>query len=406
MRTKLACPIFIFVAIISSCLIIGCDSEESPGTTGTPAGGEPSQVSTQQLDFATKAVNSSLAAIPEGVVQSLGRADVSEASAMQLPDILSGAGLLEDELIYEGDGITITSEGFSTDPPGLILGFAFDEFTPVEDGEETISGKFTLLACLDISLLDQKIKMILNTDQGAPLVVSGGPLDGTTLGFENFTLYYSLSQGSIDPVGVEGTLLINGTPVDLGMLEGLLPLPQGGASQEVVSQEALQVAVQTLLSSMNGNTLIDLPDLIEGGVGDLPLPGLPEDGVVYEGDGITVTFEGFSMDPPGLILGFAFDEFTPVEDGEETISGKFTLLACLDISLLDQKIKMILNTDKGAPLFVNGGQLDGTTLGFENFTLYYSLSQGSIDPVGAEGTLLINGIPVDLDMFGDMLRGV
>jgi len=398
-------PRFYLVLVVMMCLFfaVGCNSGESGDTgdtVGSPASAasEPTDVATKQADFAVKAVGSSVSAIPQRVFRTLGPDDVAGASAVQLPDILSEAGLPEDGVVYEGDGITVTIEGFSTDPPGLVMGFVFDEFAPVEGGEEALSGRFTLLACLEMELLNPKMKMILNTEEGAPLVVSGGQLDGTTLGFEDFAFYFSLGQGSLDPVGVEGVLLINGTPVDLEMLEGLLPVLQGE-----VAREAADVAAQLLRSSMNATTLTDLPDLLDGLAPDFELPGLPEDGVIYEGEGLTITFDGFSVAPPGLLLGFAFDEFTPVEGGEETVSGSLTLLACLDMGFPDPKIKLILNTEEGAPLVVSGGQLDGTTLGFENFGFYFSLGQASIDPVGVEGTLLINGVPVDLDMIGGLL---
>ncbi|VFQ47147.1 hypothetical protein [Desulfoluna butyratoxydans] len=390
----------LYLALVTTmclCLAVGCNSGDSESTqvTPTPSGGEPADVSTRQVDFAAKAVDSSVAAVPNEVFRALGPEDVSGASAAELPDILAGAGLPEDGVVYEGDGITVTIEGFSTDPPGLFLGFVFDEFTPVEGGEETLSGRFTLLLCLDMAIPDSKVKLILNTEEGAPLVVSGGELDGMTLGFEDFAFYFSLGQGSLEPVGVEGTLLVNGTPVDLDMFEEQLLAQQG----------AVAFAALVLGSSVNGTTLTGLPDLLDGLTPDFELPGLPEDGVIYEGEGITITFDGISTTPPGLLLGFAFDAFAPVEGMEETVSGNLTLLVCVEIGAMDPKIKMILNTEEGDPLVISGGQLDGTTLAFEDFTFFFSLGEGAIAPVGVEGTLLVNGIPIDLDGLGDLLGG-
>ncbi|WP_300670291.1 hypothetical protein [Desulfoluna sp.] len=240
----------------------------------------------------------------------------------------------------------------NTDPSGVILGFVFDDFLPVAGGEETVSGKMTMRVGLDMEILDPKVLMILNSEEETPLSITGGPLDGMNLGFEAFTFYFSLSQTAIDPVGVSGTLLINGVPVDL-----------------------------------------DQPVFLDGS-------GVLEDGVIYNVDGMVIAVEGVSMDPLGLVLGFTFDEFSPVEGGEETVTGKFTLLAGVDMGLLDSKIKMILNTPAESPLTVKGGLLDGMTIGFQALTLSYRLSQASIDPVGMEGVLLVNGVPVDLDTLG------
>lgn len=413
MRTRLWYSIL--VAMISSFLFVACDSADSTDTADPPPSGGAASVSTDEVDFAVKAVDSSLSSIPDVVFKSLNVSDAGDPDVKQLPDSLAGTGLPEDGVVYEGDGIKITLEGVSTEPPGLILGFAFDEFNPAPGGEETLSGSMTLLVGVDLDLLDPRIVMTLNTEAGSDLTVSGGQIDGMTLGFEDFTLFFSMSQVALEPVGVEGTLFINGTAVGLDMLEAQLPTLPGFAG-DGVSPEALQLAVQALVSSLDlfapGGVLpdffgtlnpADLLSAVSQGEGALPAflsgDGLPENGVIHAGDGITITIEGISTEPLGLVLGFAFDEFLIVEGGEETLSGALTLLAGVDMGVTGERILMILNSEAGSPLTVSGGTLDGMTLGFDEFTFYFSLSEGAIDPVGVEGTLLVNGTPVGLDQL-------
>lgn len=124
--------------------------------------------------------------------------------------------------IYEIEGIE-TSFKFNKEGQPVFT-FEFDDFL-LSDQTTTVNGTLTVQVFYPTDIeSDKKAGLILNTPEDEPIIFSSTTSSRNfTLELCEVTLYYNLSPlGFMDQYGITGTIVVNGIPLDLEAIAGLL----------------------------------------------------------------------------------------------------------------------------------------------------------------------------------------
>ncbi|MDY6933686.1 MAG: hypothetical protein SVZ03_05605 [Spirochaetota bacterium] len=271
----------------------------------------------------------------------------------------------------------------SYDPFKLKLTFTFDEFG-LNCIDSTISGIMT--ARIEHNIQDKAILMVMNTDDDTPLTLAGGEFDGTTIELEDLMVLY---EYVIMKYSFNGKIIIDGTEYTLDDLLECDP-------SDFVPLEKIMNVLAVAMNQIDWNLIQEqFLSLVSDPAQDF------ESLIIRDYDGLKIEMQIITdTEDPGIIFYLTFTEFQLEEYSNLAISGEMTMLMTLhsySIFPCELIVKMLLNTEPGAPLVITGGLFD-QTVGFDDVALYYDLCKFDFaDEPDPSGTFIINGIPVPVD---------
>ena len=272
---------------------------------------------------------------------------------------------LNDRSINIGEGLTVDVE-FSLKPFKLLLTYTFDE---CEVGDFTVNGIMTALVTEGIT--DRAIMLVINTEE--PLKVSGPEINETTIEIVDLAVIYEFVQTKLN---FSGKIIINGTEYNFD--DFVHPDMTIGLIADTMSRVDWEVVKDKL------NTLNPFSRLIF-----TPL-------TIYNADGLKIDLQVDLMNL-GVVLTFTYDGFKIIDDLiTKEIYGVMTAFVTFE-DIFNLKLKLIINTEEGAPLVIPGWLFD-QTIGFEDVTLYFSLIElNFVEDPEPSGTVIFNGIPIDIN---------
>ena len=315
-------------------------------------------------------------------------------------------------ILHQGEGFKISVIKYEIEPLYMTFNVSLDGFKFSEDDTESYSGNFVLTAGYIEGHINQRIFILLNTEENSPIIINGEDLDGTEIGFDELKIFLSLSDVEIDPLIVEGNLIVNGDIKTSGQLKVLLPAIIEQNLNEEGSVESSDLTVKVLSSFFSsvpfkatGRFLIVLNDIFETGKIDMSSHELssllnyfpPEtDGTIYSSNNLVVKIGSLVSDPAELVLNFQMTDFKFFSEMAAGITGNFSLTASYIDGTLKQKVLLLFNTEQDSPLVLSGNGFDGITIGLSNFKYFITINEVDIDnPIKVEGFLIVNGEPIN-----------
>jgi len=299
--------------------------------------------------------------------------------------MLAVASVAPDRIIYSDNNTTITVKGITEDSLGLILEFDIDQLSI---GEETISNKVIVQAKFTPESQNKKINLIIDTDENNPILINSGLLDGAKVKFNDLSIQYCLNYIAIDPANTSGIVKIDNNPLSIDLVKAKLPpLPElpgeipANSSGSLPKADLVFKTLNSLLKHIPWGNVKSVVDLIK------PF----SEGVLHQGDGFKISVVKYEIDPLYMTFNVSLDGFKFSEDDTESYSGNFVLTAGYIEGHINQRIFILLNTEENSPIIINGEDLDGTEIGFDELKIFLSLSDVEIDPLIIEGNLIVNG---------------
>ncbi|MDY6934840.1 MAG: hypothetical protein SVZ03_11565 [Spirochaetota bacterium] len=277
------------------------------------------------------------------------------------------------------DGLTAVVTVVNDDPYRFMITFEFDE-CPGIFTDSVVNGVMTVLVTNSIS--DNAMMVVVNTEDGDLLTLTGGELDNSIIQFKDLTVIYEFDSYTHSYSGV---IVVNGeehsmndflSPKDI--MDFLADAMNRVNWDEIKNQ---LVEIEEFIADSFMKKSIDKFSLFDNLFSPLTI-------YITEGLRIDMSFN-FDFSNPAIILELTFDEFPlSIENViNETISGSMNIVVRIeDISEL--KMKLSINTDENNPLILSGS-LGEQTIGLEDIILH-------IQPE-LSGKIILNGIELPLD---------
>ncbi|MBN1496725.1 MAG: hypothetical protein JXA07_08155 [Spirochaetes bacterium] len=290
-------------------------------------------------------------------------------------------------VLINEDTISVTKQ-VSCDPFGLLLTISMNGHS-VEGFDCAVSGVIRMNVQFPSDSMGACL-ITINTPAGAPITTTGEACGDNTIELSGLSMMVTLN-----PFGTQfsGTVLINGveqvvqeflTPADILALlkdafdnipwDDLLGMLQGGSMQSAAPSSGLSgLAVAAPLAATSSSMY-----------------------TVYNEDGLKVD-AGISLDfsNPGIIIDLTFTGYRVYPESFSTLNGTLTMFATLDSWRV---VKLVCDTEAGAPLWISGIPLITPRIGLEGVTLYYDyIDEQILDTGEYAGTISLNGIGFDFD---------
>jgi len=355
-----------------------------PEPTVPDSGGDPGQPSGD--DNGNQNVPGKAASLED--VKTILNGLLSDIDIGALMPSLNDACVEGTVVLINEDTISVTKQ-VSCDPFGLLLTISMNGHS-VEGFDCAVSGVITMNVQFPSDSTGACL-ITINTPEGSPITTTGEACGDNTIGLSALSMMVTLN-----PFGTQfsGTVLINGeeqivqeflTPADiLAMLKDafenipwdeLLGMLQGGGAAQSVAQSSSfsSLAAAAPLAATSSSKI-----------------------TVYNEDGLKVA-AGISLDfsNPGIIIDLTFTGYRVYPDSFSTLNGTLTMFATLDSWRV---VKLVCDTEDGAPLWISGIPLITPRIGLDGVTLYYDyIDEQILDTGEYAGTISLNGIGFDFD---------
>ncbi len=423
MKSKIA----FLVTLASVCFLTACGSVNKPETPA-PA---TSDSTAQTTDSTAQSKEAFAAGFVDGIINSTLKTSVEASDAETIASVKARQAASKGKV--SSDGFTIHNDpekglkinmgiGFTAMKPQIFYKFFFTDYCvapPASSGDETqedcastVTGALKIAIAYNGSTKDPQLGLILNTDDSLVFTdANGGMMDGTTLDFKQFTLWFSLTDKNDPLKSMSGTVAVNGMVIDLAMfegldLEGLMSGDISGLLSKLTASQYLPELMDSLLGSFvtSSGQASAISTYVKSPAGKAK--AVPSTIKIFSDSekGIDVTM-GYSTKPLGAYFLFAFDDYSaPMPGSEEpstvAVTGDLRISIVYRIKNLQSQMGLIINTDE--PLVLTdseGGLLDGSTMEFENMTMWFSLKDKNDPLKEMSGKAILNGMELDLAMF-------
>lgn len=394
-----------------TCLLTACgttnDTSPTDGKTDTSANESQADQKVFVKGFVDNLINTTLKTSVD-TSDSETIAQVEEAQAAAKTKGSDGFTILNDT----EKGLKINmGYSFKGMKPQVFYKFFFDNHcvTPPAEGEEaadcktTVTGDLKTTIAYNGSTVDPQLGLILHTDN--PLVfddAEGGAMDGATLGFDNFTLWFSLKKNASQPIkSMSGKVVLNGTAIDLAELDGLN------------LDSLLSGDISGLLTKLTTSKY--LPGLLDGLLNAFVVPqnvpavtpakakaATPKEMTIYDKDGLLINMGYTTLFPPSAYFLFVFDEYclTTLLTGADactlTTTGALNMRIKYDLTFLT----LTFNTPE--PMVFSDteeGVMNGSTLVLEDLTIKINPADKNNPLKDVSGKAYFNDMELDPAMF-------
>ena len=398
-----------------TCLLTACgttnDTAPTDGKTDTSANESQADQKVFVKGFVDNLINTTLKTSVD-TSDSETIAQVEEAQAAAKTKGSDGFTILNDT----EKGLKINmGYSFKGMKPQVFYKFFFDNHcvTPPAEGEEaadcktTVTGDLKTTIAYNGSTVDPQLGLILHTD--TPLVfddAEGGAMDGATLGFENFTLWFSLKKNASQPIkSMSGKVVLNGTAIDLAELDGLnLDSLLSGDISGLLTKLTTSKYLPKLLDGLFNALVVpqDAPDITPA----KSKAATPKEMTVYDKDGLLINMGYTSLLPTqDYYFLFDFDEYclTTLLTGADACT--LTTTGALNMRIKCDYVLLTITLNTPEPMVFTDteeGVMNGSKLAFEDLTITLKLSDKDNPLKGISGKVYFNDMALDPAMFNSL----